>query len=106
MSTPRPPIDPPVTGRRAPAVASTAWRRAAAAVLALALALPGAAVLTLVFWPLWSWFEARTGIESLGHSGPAGWCFVATYLAVAGLALAWVLRPRQVVKSDEASHFG
>ena len=105
MSTPRPPVDPPVTGRPAPAVASTAWRRAAAAVLALALALPGAAVLTLVSWPLWSRFEARTGIESLGHSGPAGWCFVATYLAVAGLALAWVLRPRRAVKSSAASRF-
>jgi hypothetical protein len=25
--------------------------------------------------PFWGWFEAKTGIESLGHSGPADWVF-------------------------------
>ena len=25
--------------------------------------------------PFWGWFEDKTGIESLGHSGPADWVF-------------------------------
>jgi uncharacterized protein involved in cysteine biosynthesis len=31
-----------------------------------------AAILTS---PFWGWFEEKTGIESLGHSGPADWVF-------------------------------
>jgi hypothetical protein len=31
-----------------------------------------AAIATAQFW---GWFEAKTGIESLGHSGPADWVF-------------------------------
>ncbi|MGE0809232.1 MAG: hypothetical protein AB7N69_01300 [Immundisolibacter sp.] len=42
-------------------------------------ALPIALVATLLAWPLWGRFEAATGIESLGHSGPAEWCFAAVY---------------------------
>ena len=26
--------------------------------------------------PVWGWFERATGIESLGHSGPADWVFL------------------------------
>jgi hypothetical protein len=29
----------------------------------------------VVAWPFWGWFEKTTGIESLGHSGPADWVF-------------------------------
>jgi hypothetical protein len=29
----------------------------------------------VVTWPFWGWFEKTTGIESLGHSGPADWVF-------------------------------
>jgi len=32
--------------------------------------------------PLWGWIEARYGIESLGHSGPADWCFSVVFLIV------------------------
>jgi hypothetical protein len=52
-------------------------------VMAAALvALPVAAVVAIVLLPLWSWIEAVTGIESVGHSGPAGWCYLTTYLAI------------------------
>lgn len=55
-------------------------RHRIAAVLAVVLgALPVALVGTMLAWPFWGRFEAATGIESLGHSGPAEWCFVATY---------------------------
>ena len=28
----------------------------------------------------WGWFEERTGIESLGHSGPATWVYIALWV--------------------------
>ncbi len=65
---------------------------------ALALWLPGTALLTLLLTPLWAWVESRTGIESLGHLGPADWCFVATGAALAGAALlrgGWRRRTRR-----------
>jgi hypothetical protein len=37
--------------------------------------------LFLAFWttfllvPLWRWIEADFGIEAIGYSGPAEWCF-------------------------------
>jgi H+/Cl- antiporter ClcA len=37
-------------------------------------------VTTVLLVPFWSWFERGTGIESIGHSGPAQWCYVATFL--------------------------
>jgi hypothetical protein len=40
-----------------------------------ALALISAFFLAFLTAPFWGWFEARTGIESLGHSGPADWVF-------------------------------
>ena len=51
------------------------------------LALPLTLILTFILSPFWNWFEAVSGIESLGHSGPANWCFVAMYLVV--LSLGW-----------------
>ena len=44
--------------------------------------LPVAAIATFVLTPVWRWFEAATGIESIGHSGPSGWCFIAVYVLV------------------------
>ena len=37
---------------------------------------------TIALLPLWSWIEASTGIESVGHSGPAEWCYISTFVAV------------------------
>jgi hypothetical protein len=52
-------------------------------------ALPIALLATFLLSPVWGWFEAKTGIESLGHSGPATWCFGAVYLVllVAGFGI-------------------
>ena len=44
---------------------------------------PLSIVTTILLWPFWSWLEASTRIESLGHSGPAEWCYVAVFLAIA-----------------------
>ncbi|SDR66931.1 hypothetical protein SAMN05444173_0249 [Opitutus sp. GAS368] len=42
----------------------------------------------------WGWFEAKAGIEALGHSGPADWCYGVTYAVVLLLGLAGLL-PRR-----------
>ena len=55
--------------------------------LTLVLA-PVAVVLTVLLQPAWDWFESATGIESLGHSGPAEWCYLVMYVALLGLAAA------------------
>jgi hypothetical protein len=70
--------------------------RRAAFWVALALLLaPPAVVLTWLLRPAWDWLESTTGIESLGHSGPADWCYGATYVALLGLAAALVAVRRQ-----------
>ena len=63
------------------------WNRALRALplfAALLACMPLAFALTMLGAPLCGWFEARTGIEALGHSGPAGWCFWLT------LVLCWL----------------
>jgi hypothetical protein len=61
------------------------------AAIFLFLAVPVAFVVTLALYPLWSWIEATFGIESVGHSGPADWTFLATYalLAITALSVLW-----------------
>ena len=62
-----------------------------AAIVTLVLATPLAIVLTFLLLPLWSWMEAHWGVEAVGHASLSGWCFVATWIAVAlpGAALAY-----------------
>lgn len=51
--------------------------------------------LTFLLAPFWRWLEAASGIESIGHSGPAAWCYAAVFglcLAVFG-TVAWMVRP-------------
>jgi hypothetical protein len=48
--------------------------------LIVVLAVPAAVVLTFMLSPFWNWFEARFGIESIGHSGPANWCFGVVFI--------------------------
>lgn len=55
--------------------------------ITLAWVLPAGPVLTLLLYPWWSWVEVATGWESMGHSGPAGWCYAAVWCALLGLAL-------------------
>lgn len=49
--------------------------------LAIVLAaMPIAVVATIAALPVWSWLETATGVESIGHSGPAAWCYMVTYV--------------------------
>jgi hypothetical protein len=66
-------------------------------ILCVLLSLPLALVLTVVLSPFWNWFEALSGIESMGHSGPADWCFVATFIALVSVfVICWRTRQRRV----------
>ncbi len=42
------------------------------------------AVVNLV--PVWSWIESTFEIESIGHSGPATWCYLTTYIFILACA--------------------
>ena len=70
--------------------------------IALAILLacfPLAAVLTIPMSPVWSSLEARTGIEAYGHSGPAGWCYLATYGLLVGICtLVWA-KPNRTTRT-------
>ena len=62
----------------------------AIALVILVICFPLAGVLTFVASPLFSWFEAWSGIEAYSHSGPAEWCFLVTYGLLVGICtLLW-----------------
>lgn len=57
----------------------------------LLLCVPLSFIVTLLATPLWSWIEASYGIESVGHSGPAEWCYVVVY-GVTNLVIFAIIR--------------
>ena len=65
-------------------------------VLLLVGALPVSAIMTLMLIPVWRIIEERFGVESIGHSGPADWCFILMYVVWVTVAGAgwWVVRRR------------
>jgi hypothetical protein len=68
----------------------------ALALLFAAAALPLSAVTTLALLPFWRLVEERYGIESVGHSGPADWCFILIYaLWLTAGAAVFALRVRR-----------
>ena len=61
----------------------------------LVLCVPLAAVVTIVLLPVWSWLEARFAIESVGHSGPADWCYGVVYAGCVTVIASGVLWGRR-----------
>lgn len=53
-----------------------------AILFAAVVAFPLGFLATVLLLPLWSWIEATYGIESVGHSGPASWCYAVTTLVI------------------------
>jgi hypothetical protein len=62
----------------------------------LVLLLPAAAIFTIMLFPLWSWIEDTFGIESVGHSGPAEWCYLLIFALFVATVIPgfWILRRR------------
>lgn len=78
------------------------WHRAGTIAGIVALSLPVAFYLTMVLMPLWSEVERRWGIESVGHSGPAGWCFLTVFACVVAISLGvYVVRARGAPDTPE-----
>ena len=70
-------------------------RLVAIALAVTLLAMPLTILATISLLPLWSWLESTMEIEAVGHSGPAAWCYLATYLGMVLLATAiWRWRKR------------
>ena len=59
--------------------------------------------LTFLLVPLWRWIEATYSIESIGHSGPADWCFELIYALTLLSGLVLALRLRRPRSSRDAS---
>ena len=77
------------------------WRRLAMLAAIVLLGVPVTFFATIVLLPLWSAIERRFGIESVGHSGPADWCFWVMFLVYLGVAL-MVARPfRPSTRSED-----
>jgi hypothetical protein len=55
------------------------------------IAVPFSVLITILLFPLWSWLEASTGIESVGHSGPAAWCYATVFLTFVTSAVLMLL---------------
>ncbi|MBL0319426.1 MAG: hypothetical protein IPP74_09110 [Alphaproteobacteria bacterium] len=47
--------------------------------------LPLGMILTDFLRPLWLWVEESFGIKSMGTEYPVAWCYLLTYLALAGI---------------------
>ena len=62
---------------------------------------PLGVVVTLALLPLWRWLEESYGIESVGHSGPAGWCYLVSIL---GCLLALVALYVRVARGTVEAH--
>ena len=80
--------------------------RARIKILVIALTLimvciPLAIIITILSNPLFLWIENTFSIESVGHSGPAEWCYVTVYLILISVsALIWLKyrRPKAIKK--------
>ena len=53
-----------------------------AGVLVFLVGAPVSLIVTFLLLPFWRWLESLFGIESIGHSGPAGWCFLAVFILI------------------------
>ncbi|HEU4719829.1 MAG TPA: hypothetical protein VFS59_00590 [Gemmatimonadaceae bacterium] len=80
-------------------------QRAATIAGIVVLGLPVTFVLTMMLVPLWSAMERRWGIESVGHSGPALWCYGAVLACVVAISVgAYAIRlSRPTTPSDEGA---
>ena len=65
------------------------WRALATVALIVLLGVPVTFAATIALLPLWSTIERRYGIESVGHSGPADWCFWLVFVIY--LVAAWAI---------------
>lgn len=66
-------------------------RRLIASLGVLFASAPLAVVGAFLLSPFWRWLEDTYGMEAYGHSGPAEWCYVASYLGCVVLVAIFVM---------------
>ena len=88
---PRVLADPPVGGaEQLMARAVEVKRKAlviAGGVAIAAVLVPISFFATILLLPVWRAIEAYLGVEAIGHSGPAQWCFALVYLLLLAASL-------------------
>ena len=62
----------------------------------MAASFPLAILLTLLSSSFWSWIENNFGIEAYGHSGPAEWCYLASFVIIAMLITGTLLYKNKI----------
>lgn len=57
---------------------------------------PIAIAVTIALLPFLSWVESISEIESVGHSGPAEWCYLMSYIIILTciFLIWWAIRSR------------
>jgi len=73
------------------------------------IGLPITFAATIALLPLWSMIERRYGIESVGHSGPADWCFwvvFGVYLSLAAIIAIGMNRSASADPSTRSARSG
>jgi len=48
------------------------------------ICIPLTFIVTAFSNPFWLWIEKTISVESVGHSGPAEWCYITVYLLLIG----------------------
>ena len=48
------------------------------------LSAPLSVLATILLLPVWSWLESSAGLEAIGHSGPAAWCYFVAFAIFVG----------------------
>ncbi len=58
------------------------------------ICIPLAFIITVLSNPLFLWIEKTFSIESVGHSGPAEWCYITVYLLLVAASAFILLKIR------------
>ena len=80
-----------------------ALRLSASVVGVVVIAAPLSILTTILLFPFWSWLEASTGIEAVGHSGPAESCYAVVFLLIATSGAIVIIRRRAKVGGTNAA---
>jgi len=75
------------------------FNKVGATILIIVVCAPLAILLTIFTTSFWLWIENTFKIESIGHSGPAEWCYIAVYLILVTICiLVWSFAKRRTTK--------
>jgi len=58
----------------------------AIAIIILIICFPITILVTIITSSFWLWLEHTFGIEAYGHSGPAEWCYLVSYMVIVSIS--------------------